>query len=193
MLMETARIRLRSWQKDDLSDFCALNADPDVMRFFPATLARKDSDNLAASFQAGMLRHGFGIWVLELPGISSFAGVVGLNVPSFDNTLVEVSWRLHKLFWGHGFATEASAVALEAGFSLFSLESICSVTARLNIPSEKVMRRLGMEHNPKDDFHHPALPDGHPLSRHVFYRMRKQRWKEQKKKFPFLEHLHIVP
>ena len=119
MLMETARIRLRSWQKDDLSDFCALNADPDVMRFFPATLARKDSDNLAASFQAGMLRHGFGIWVLELPGISSFAGVVGLNVPSFDNTLVEVSWRLHKLFWGHGFATEAAAVALEAGFSLF--------------------------------------------------------------------------
>ena len=191
MRMETDRIRLRPWKEEDLSDFRTLNADKDVMRFFPAPLTAEDSDKLADSFQHGMLRHGFGIWVLELPGHSSFAGVVGLNVPSFDNSLVEVSWRLHKAFWGHGFATEAAAVALETGFSFFSLETICSFTARLNVPSEKVMQRLGMEHCPEDEFDHPALPVGHPLSRHILYRMTKRRWKEHKKNFPFLDHLHI--
>lgn len=191
MRMETDRIRLRPWNEEDLPGFRALNADKDVMRFFPAPLAPEDSDKLAASFQTGMLLRGFGIWVLELPGLSSFAGVVGLNVPSFDHSLVEVDWRLHKAFWGHGFATEAAAVALEAGFSLFSLENICSFTASLNRPSEKVMQRLGMERHPEDDFEHPALPLGHPLSRHVLYRMTKQRWTDQRRKFSFLNRLQI--
>ena len=191
MNVQTDRIRLRPWREEDLSGFRSLNADKDVMRFFPALLAPEDSDKLAASFQAGILRHGFGIWVLELPGLSSFAGVVGLNVPSFDSSLVEVSWRLHKAFWGQGFATEAAAAALETGFSRFSLVTICSVTSVLNSASEKVMQRLGMEHNPENDFDHPALPAGHPLSRHVLYHMTRRRWKEQKKKFPFLEHMSI--
>lgn len=184
MLMETARIRLRPWKADDLIPFRELNADPEVMRFFPAPLTHEESDALAFSIQERMAGRGFGLWALELPGIVPFAGFVGLNVPSFNPASVEISWRLHKAFWGRGLATEAAAVAMEAGFFHFGLEEICSFTAAINTPSERVMQRLGMEHHPEDDFDHPVLPAGHPLSRHVLYRMSKQRWSVQRERFP---------
>jgi hypothetical protein len=36
------------------------------------------------------------------------------------------------------------------------------------------MRRIGMTHDPADDFDHPNLADGHPLRRHVLYRLRPE-------------------
>ena len=167
MILETSRVRLRPWKDSDLAPFRALNADPHVMRFFPAPL-------------------------LELPGLAPFAGFIGLNVPAFDPSLVEIGWRMHKTFWGRGFATEGAALAMEAGFSLFHLEEICSFTAAINTPSERVMQRLGMEHRPEDDFDHPALPPGDRLSRHVLYRMSKKRWAVQRERFPFLQTMHVL-
>ena len=192
MIMETARIRLRPWREDDFVPFRTLNADPHIMRFFPAPLTHEQSDALAFSIQERMKRQGFGLWALELPGRTPFAGFVGLNVPSFDASLVEIGWRLHSDFWGQGFATEAAAVALEAGFTRFGLESICSFTAAVNTPSERVMQRLAMEHHPEDDFDHPALPAGHRLQRHVLYRMSKQRWAGQRTRFSFLADMMVT-
>ncbi|HJD98001.1 GNAT family N-acetyltransferase [Mailhella massiliensis] len=191
MILETPRIRLRPWKEDDLAPFRVLNADPTVMRFFPAPLTHEESDALAAALQERMKRQGFGLWALDIPGLTPFAGFVGLNVPAFKPSLVEIGWRLHKDFWGQGFATEAAALAMEAGFSLFQLKEICSFTATLNTPSERVMQRLGMEHRPEDDFDHPALPPEHRLARHVLYRMRIELWAVRKKRFPFLLEMRV--
>jgi RimJ/RimL family protein N-acetyltransferase len=40
-----------------------------------------------------------------------------------------------------------------------------------NMPSRRVMEHIGMTHEPSDDFDHPSLPIGHPLRRHVLYRL----------------------
>lgn len=192
MRLETSRIILRPWEHDDLVPFRALNADRDVMRFFPAPLSSQESDALAASLQERMHRQGFGAWALEIPGVTRFAGFLGLNIPGFDSSMVEAAWRLHKNFWGQGYATEGAAMALEAGFSFYGLKEIVSFTATLNLPSERVMQRLGMEHRPQDDFNHPALPPEHPLSRHVLYRMSRERWNNRKKHFPVLDHMHMI-
>ena len=192
MILETSRVRLRPWKDSDLAPFRALNADPHVMRFFPAPLTPDESDALAASLQERMKRHVFGLWALELPGLAPFAGFIGLNVPAFDPSLVEIGWRMHKTFWGRGFATEGAALAMEAGFSLFHLEEICSFTAAINTPSERVMQRLGMEHRPEDDLDHPALTPGDRLSRHVLYRMSKKRWAVQRERFPFLQRMRVL-
>ena len=192
MILETSRVCLRPWKESDLAPFRSLNADPLVMRFFPAPLTHEQSDAFAFSLRERMKRQGFGLWALEIPGLTPFAGFVGLNVPSFDTSLVEVGWRLHKNFWGQGFATEAAALALEAGFFLFHLKEICSFTATLNTPSERVMQRLGMEHRPEDDFDHPALPPGHRLSRHVLYRMTAELWAARRERFPFLHDMRVL-
>src|SRR5205823_3529198 len=84
---------------------------------------------------------------------------------------VEIGWRLAAKHWGHGYATEGARAVLAFGFELLGLAEIVSFTTAGNAPSRRVMERIGMRHNPADDFDHPALPRSHPLRRHVLYRI----------------------
>ncbi|MEU7690595.1 GNAT family N-acetyltransferase [Microbispora hainanensis] len=173
--IRTERLVLRRWREDDKEPFAALNADPVVMEHFPATLSREDSDALAERIEAGFDEHGFGLWAVEADG--EFIGFTGLSVPRFTapfTPCVEIGWRLARSAWGRGYATEAARASLEDGFGRAGLTEVISFTAVQNVRSQAVMRRLGMTHDPADDFDHPALPAGHPLRRHVLYRIRRQ-------------------
>ena len=119
---------------------------------------------------------GFGRWAIEVPGIAGFIGFVGLSVPNFQAAFtpcVEIGWRLAYDHWGHGYATEAARAALDFGFGELALHEIVSFTVPANLRSRGVMERIGMTRSPADDFDHPSLPVGHPLSRHVLYRARR--------------------
>jgi ribosomal-protein-alanine N-acetyltransferase len=172
--LETARLRLRRWMPADREPFAAMNADPRVMQYFPAPLSREESDALADRIEAHVDEHGFGLWAVEIPGVTLFAGYVGLAVPRFEahfTPCVEVGWRLAAAHWGHGYATEGARAAVHFGFATLGLDEIVSFTVPAHVASRRVMERLGMTHNPNDDFDHPLLPHGHPLRRHVLYRL----------------------
>ena len=182
-VLTTARLRLRQWREEDLAPFAALNADPQVMEFFPKTLTRVESDAVAGRIRDHFARHGFGLWAVEAPGVADFLGFVGLAVPSFEahfTPCVEIGWRLAREHWGHGYATEAATAALAFGFVARALEEIVAFTVPANIPSRRVMGRLGMRRLPTDDFEHPAIADGHPLRSHVLYRLRRADWKPRR-------------
>jgi RimJ/RimL family protein N-acetyltransferase len=83
-----------------------------------------------------------------------------------------VGWRLTRDAWGKGYATEGGRAAVEHGFSDLGLKEIVSFTPTINGRSRKVMERLGMSHDPADDFDHPSVPAG-PLRPHVLYRLRR--------------------
>jgi ribosomal-protein-alanine N-acetyltransferase len=171
----TARLVLRRWRVEDRGPFAALNADPEVMRFFPAVLSPAESAALAEAIEAHFDAHGFGLWAVEVPGVAAFAGYVGLNVPTFTAAFtpcVEIGWRLAAAHWGRGYATEA-ARAVRAHAWTLGLDEIVSFTTVANARSRAVMARLGMRHDPADDFEHPRLPPGHPLRPHVLYRVRR--------------------
>ncbi|MEU8171437.1 GNAT family N-acetyltransferase [Microbispora hainanensis] len=171
--IRTERLVLRRWREDDKEPFAALNADPVVMEHFPATLSREESDALAERIEAGFDEHGFGLWAVEADG--EFIGFTGLSVPRFTapfTPCVEIGWRLARSAWGRGYATEAARASLEDGFGRAGLTEVVSFTAVPNVRSQAVMRRLGMTRDPAEDFDHPALPAGHPLRRHVLYRIR---------------------
>lgn len=176
-VLRTERTLLREWTAADREPFASLNGDPQVNEhLYPGPLTREQSDASAERLQAHFDQHGFGYWVLELPGVASFAGHVGLYVPAYEahfTPCVEVGWRLARAHWGHGYATEAAAAAMEFGFTELRLEEIVSMTVPANVRSWRVMERLGMTRDPDDDFDHPRLPEGHPLRRHVLYRKRR--------------------
>lgn len=65
-MLETSRLILRQWEAKDRAPFAALNADSDVMRFFPAPLEKAESDNLADRFSEGIAERGWGFWAVEL-------------------------------------------------------------------------------------------------------------------------------
>lgn len=182
-ILKSERLILRPWRESDVAPFAALNADPLVMEHFPATLTRAETEAMVERVRAEMARHGFGWFAAEVPGVAPFIGFIGLWAPSFaapftsiQNPIVEVGWRLAKEFWGQGYATEGARACLRFGFDDLGLKEIVSFTATTNLPSQKVMQRLGMTHDPADDFDHPSLSKGHRLERHVLYRMRWEDW-----------------
>lgn len=175
--LRTERLVLRAWRDADRAPFAALNADPRVVEHLSAPLARADSDALAARIVAHFAQHGFGPWAVEVPGVTPFAGFVGLAVPPFTarfTPCVEVLWRLAAEHWGRGYASEGARAALDFGFERLGLAEIVAFTVPGNTRSRRVMEKLGMTHDPADDFDHPSLPDGHPLRRHVLYRLRRE-------------------
>ena len=174
--LATSRLKLRQWRDADLAPFAALNADPEVMRYFPATMTQAQSDEFAGYVYDTIERQGWGLWAVEVSDGPPFIGFVGLNRVTFDahfTPAVEVGWRLARPFWGNGYATEAGASALTYGFEQLGLEEIVSFTSPLNEPSIAVMRRLGMGHDAAGDFDHPRVAEGSPLRRHVLYRLAK--------------------
>jgi RimJ/RimL family protein N-acetyltransferase len=119
-------------------------------------------------------KHLFGLFAVEEKESGVFIGFTGLSIPRFESHFtpcVEIGWRLDKAYWGKGYATEAALSVLAAGFDRLGLEEIVSFTSLLNQRSIAVMERLKMTRNPSDDFEHPALPEGHPLRKHILYRI----------------------
>ncbi len=164
---------LRPWRASDRAPFAAMGADPRVMRFLGPLLTRAQSDALADRIAAHFAERGFGLWALEVPQVAEFAGFVGLSTASFAapfTPCIEVGWRLAPALWGRGYATEAARAALRFGFEQLALGEILAFTTVANHASRAVMERLGMTHDPRDDFEHPALAPGDPLRPHVLYR-----------------------
>ena len=153
----TPRLRMRRWRSADVGPLAALNADPEVMRFFPARLSRAQTELMIERIEAGFERDGFGLWALEVRDGGELAGFAGLSSATFAahfTPAVEVGWRLARSHWGHGYATEAVR----------------------NARSRAVMERLGLTHDQHGDFDHPLIAGARELRRHVLYRMPAERW-----------------
>ncbi|CAB3820071.1 Acetyltransferase [Achromobacter anxifer] len=175
--VETPRLVLRQWRAADREPFAALNQDPRVTEYLLPLTAR-ESDALADRLAAGIDEHGWGFWAVEAPEVAPFIGFVGIKplAPSLPFAPgVEIGWRLAQRHWGKGYATEAAEAALRAGFEQVGLEEIVAFTAVGNARSRAVMDRLGMRAD-AEGFDHPAVPEGHPLRRHVLYRIGRGLW-----------------
>ena len=174
-MIETRRLILRPWRDNDLPLFAEQNADPVAMRFLIGPLSRTASDAYAEAARQHLAETGYGKWAVEAPGIASFIGAVGLSRVRFEASFtpaVEVAWRLHRRYWGQGFATEAARAAIEDGYSRVGLREIVAITTLGNIPSTRVMQRLGMTRT--IEFDHPLVPEGHHLRRHILYRLARE-------------------
>jgi RimJ/RimL family protein N-acetyltransferase len=173
----TERLILRRWQARDREPFARMNRDPQVMEHFPAPLTKLESDALVERIEAHFVNHGFGLYALELRPHGTFIGFAGISVPAFQahfTPCVEIGWRIAAEHWGRGLATEAARAIVRHAFHTLGLAALVSFTVPANARSRRVMEKLGMTHDPADDFDHPNLPDGHPLRRHVLYRLARK-------------------
>ncbi len=178
--LRTERLLLRRWRESDREPFAVINADPQVMEHYPATLSRASSDALIERFEAGFREHGYGLWAVEIAGERPLAGCVGLLPVEIDvafRPAVELGWRLARDCWGRGIAAEAASASVAFAFQRLRLERLVAYTAAINTRSRRLMERLGMTHSPAEDFLHPSIAQSHRLSPHVLYRLDAAGWK----------------
>ena len=174
---KTPRLGLRQWRPEDREPFAALNADPKVMEYFPASLDRMASDAMADRCESLIAERGWGLWAVEKRNNGEFIGFVGLHVPIAElpfSPCVEIGWRLASQYWGNGFATEAARASLRVSFELLGISEIVSFTSIRNSRSRAVMERLGMRET-GETFDHPHIPIGSLLRQHCLYRLSRDR------------------
>ena len=173
-MISTPRLLLRAWKDSDREPFARLNCDPKVMKFFQAPLSPSESDGLVDRINAHLNEHGFTFFAAELKDDGAFIGFIGIARPTFKahfTPCVEIGWRLARPYWNLGLATEGAQAVLRYGFEQLKLAEIVSFTVAANLRSRRVMEKIGMTYDPAEYFDHPNLPAGHPLSRHVLYRI----------------------
>ena len=141
--LESARLVLRQWHDDDLREFAAMCADPQVMRYFPAPMTRLEAAALIGRIRGHFNEYGFGLWALERKDSGAFIGMTGLLNVNFDAPFapaVEIGWRLARRHWGLGFASEAAWTCLRCAFAQLRVDEVVSFTSESNLPSQKSCR-----------------------------------------------------
>lgn len=173
-IIKTERLILRQWCEKDLEPFARLNADPRVMEHFPALLSREESDEMVKRMSDLIQTNGWGFMAASLAETGEFIGFIGINNVNFSAPFVpavEIGWRLATTYWGKGYATEGALGCLSYGFNTLKLPEIVAFTTTQNFRSMAVMERIGMHRDPAEDFEHPRVAEGHPMRRHVLYRL----------------------
>ncbi|CAN7205465.1 GNAT family N-acetyltransferase [Phenylobacterium sp. LjRoot225] len=171
-MIETARLILRPFRKEDRAPFAAINGDPRVSDWLGGPIDRAASDAAIDRISAHIGEHGFGFWAAERKADGRLIGMIGLKQMAPDlppAPAIEAGWRLSPDVWGQGFAVEGGRAAIGWGFAYLAANEIIAITAVDNLRSRAVMEKVGMVEQPAWAFDHPGLVENHPLRRHVVY------------------------
>jgi len=170
--LESERLILRSWQEADREAFAAMNADPEVMRYFPALQSREQSDASVARFRTHFDDYGFGLFALEEKSSGAFIGFTGFQTVAIECPIkgdLEIGWRLARTHWRRGLAFEAASACLDWLWHETGSPRVVSMTAAINTPSIGLMEKLGLDHQPVLDFRHPGIDSASPINHHVVH------------------------
>lgn len=171
--IETPRLILRDWQEEDLEPFRELNSDEEVMRYFPKTYSAEETDVFYRAIIKEFEEYNYGLYAVEIKESNEFIGFIGFHRATFEadfTPCIEIGWRLKRDAWGKGYATEGAKACLEYGFNNLNFKEVYSFTAKINKPSQNVMKKIGMHYI--KDFNHPKIDHSSKLCRHVLYVIR---------------------
>ena len=169
-LFTSERLGFRNWQDSDLDMFSAMNADADVMEFFPETLTHESSQNLMQRLSQHFEEKTYTYFAVDTLDEGVCIGFIGLVYQTYEapfTPCVDIGWRLTKQYWGKGYATEGAKRCLEYAFETLNLAQIYAIATVINLPSIRVMEKIGMEK--AGTFIHSELVDNKRLQDCVYY------------------------
>ena len=163
-MIETARLILRPWRKEDVEPFLEHTNTQKVMRWLGGVKSgpeRYDGIGRCISWQE---ERGFTFWVVERKADGELLGFCGIKISDTPGSPIEgqyeIGWRLREDAWGQGYAKEAATASLDFAFEALGAERVVAITFAPNEPSWGLMERLGMTRRPEldyDDERFPAL------------------------------------
>ncbi|MDF2587620.1 MAG: hypothetical protein K0S41_1461 [Anaerocolumna sp.] len=167
---ETKRLVFRDWDIKDLNEFRKMNKDTKVMEYFTKTLTDLETDRFYNIIQDEFKNYGYGLYAVETKHNNDFIGFIGFHWANFKSQFtpcIEIGWRLKQEAWGYGYATEGAKACLNYGFDTLGFNKVYSFTSKINIPSENVMKKVGMVK--VLEFEHPNIIENDPLRKHILY------------------------
>lgn len=154
-IVETSRLILREFKREDYRELFPILANPNVMKFsvsgcLTVTQTQEKIDSYIDSYR----QYGFGKWAVILKEDKQLIGYCGIAVEKIDGKQeIELGYRLSDKYWGKGLATEAAKAALQHGLNELKLPYIIAIVEPANIASIKVIEKLGMEYKRQTIFY----------------------------------------
>lgn len=163
--LTTKRLALRRFTRDDLDWLTTLRGDPEVMRYAGGPRDRADSEEL---LQIRMLDYyeaypGLGNWLTAERATGEAVGFHLLNHIRGES-IIQVGFFLARPFWGRGYAAEMGRAVLRHGFETLGLPTIAGIATLDNVPSQRVLTKIGLERHGEREFAHPAYADAGPMA-----------------------------
>jgi RimJ/RimL family protein N-acetyltransferase len=161
-MIETARLVLSAWTDAEREPYRVMCADPQVMVDYAAPFTAEIAEERFGRHMAAFGRDGFGKWALRRKDDGAYLGYCGVS-PIWQTLALapgfEIGWRMVRLAWGQGYATEAARASLADLFARTTAEEVLCYTQPTNARSQAVMRRLGLRRDASRDFEfEPGLP-----------------------------------
>jgi RimJ/RimL family protein N-acetyltransferase len=147
IVLQTPRLRLRKFTRDDVGPLFDLNSDAEVMRFLgPAPSLEKLRDEIIPFHLAVYQQYDrLGTWAAEERATGEFLGWFHFRPgPGQDISNVELGYRLRQATWNKGYATEGSAALIEMGFAELGVTRVFALTLTVNAASRRVMEKCGL-------------------------------------------------
>ena len=158
-VIETERLRLRAWRKDDFRPYHAILSHPDVHRHFgPEPMGQEECWRRILSAVGGWQFNGFGTWAVERKSDSRLIGNAGLFTawrgldPEFGEE-PEMGWIFAAEVHGQGVAHEACVTVLEWAEANLDPTPIWAIISPANLPSIRLAEKLGFERLHETDYH----------------------------------------
>lgn len=144
--IETARLRMRPFTKDDVDTLHRLWADPGVRKYLwdDAVITREQAEEVVTGSLESFATGGFGMWLVMPKEQQEIIGFCGLRHFG-DPPEVEILYGLYPEYWGQGLATEAANAMVRCGFEEHKLDRIWAGADPPNAASFRVMERSGMK------------------------------------------------
>ena len=171
-LFTSDRLGFRNWQSSDLENLYLLNANKEVMRYFPSTQTKEDCEAFIQRMQLQYKKNRYCYFAVELKETEEFIGFIGLSEQTYAidfNPSTDIGWRILPEHWKKGYAVEGAKQCLTYAFNTLSLKQIVATAPTVNISSITVMKKLGMEK--VKEFKHPLLTNHPEIENCVLYKI----------------------
>ncbi len=159
-LFKSTRLGFRNWEPSDIDVMSEINGCVEVMKFFPKTQSKIETLSFMKRMMAMLEERRYCYFAVDELNSYKLIGFIGLAYQDYKadfTPCVDIGWRLHKLHWNKGYATEGAQACLNYGFKNLNLNKIYSVATKNNLPSINVMKKIGMSY--LEDFEHSKLLD----------------------------------
>jgi RimJ/RimL family protein N-acetyltransferase len=170
LVLETERLRLRRFRREDVDAVFAIIGDDVAMQYYPRTF---DTDDATAWVERNIRRYaeyGHGLFAVTLKGRDDLIGDCGVIRQVVEGEAqLEVGYHFRRDHWGHGYATEAARACMDLAFHSFGAEEVISLIRPENMPSRRVAERNGMR--PERQVMHSNLP-------HLVYTMSREEFQK---------------
>lgn len=164
------RLGFRNWILSDIEKMVRINADQEVMKFFPSLPSKQETIAFIQRMQTQFAKKNYCYFAVDELASGTFIGFTGLSDQNYESDFTphtDIGWRLSRSFWSRGYATEGAKACLEYAKQHMNLPEIFAVAPKVNLNSIRVMEKIGMSF--VKNFEHPGLQHNASLKTCVLY------------------------